>query len=51
MESLQDNEKVAQLVKFIKMKAKYDSSYLRGIRDYIFMRLLNVVQKVPYNYF
>jgi hypothetical protein len=30
------------------MKAKYDSSYLRGIKDYVFLRLLNVVQKVPY---
>lgn len=46
---MQDHEKVASLIKFIKFQSNINPNYLKKIRDHICINLLKIVQKIPFN--
>lgn len=45
---MQDHEKVASLIKFIKISSTINPNYLKKIRDYISLNLLKIAQKIPF---
>lgn len=46
---MQEYEKVANLIRFIKLQSNYDLKYLTKTKDYIYLHLLKIVQKIPWS--